>query len=180
MSDAKFLKSFERKKLVGNFDLPGGEKKISPVKIVSPVLNVICRETSSDTKYIDEPTDFDFNLNYYINYNYKLNYNIYSNVNYNIYITKIVSDIAFPSLLKSIKIIATCWSGTEEERSKRTESEATSLLTIHACLLHNFFANLGGCAIFLLDGTTHWGTQCHEIIEKSLVHYTWFECTSLR
>ena len=142
MSDAKFLKSFERKKLVGNFDLPGGEKKICPVKIVSPVLNVICRET----KYIDEPTDFDFNLNYYINYNYKLNYNIYSNVNYNIYITKIVSDIAFPSLLKSIKIIATGWSGTEEERSKRTESEATSLLTIHACLLHNFFANSGGCA----------------------------------
>ena len=27
MSDAKFLKSFERKKLVGNFDLPGGGKK---------------------------------------------------------------------------------------------------------------------------------------------------------
>ena len=51
------------------------------------------------------PTDFDFNLNYYISYNYKLNYNIYSNVNYNIYITKIVSDIAFPSLLKSITII---------------------------------------------------------------------------
>ena len=71
-------------------------------------------------------------------------------------------------------------SGTEEERSKRIESEATSLPTIHACLLYNFFANLGGCAIFLLDGTTHWGTQCHEIIEKSLVHYTWFECTSLR
>ena len=126
------------------------------------------------------PTDFDFNLNYYISYNYKLNYNIYSNVNYNIYITKIVSDIAFPSLLKSINIIATSWSGTEEERSKRIESEATSLPTIHACLLYNFFANLGGCAIFLLDGTTHWGTQCHEIIEKSLVHYTWFECTSLR
>ena len=146
MSDAKFLKSFERKKLVGNFDLPGGEKKICPVKIVSPVLNVICRETSSDAKYINEPTDFDFNLNYYINYNYKLNYNIYSNVNYNIYITKIVSDIAFRSLLKSIKIIATDWSGTEEERNKRTESEATSLQTIHACLLHYFFANLGGCA----------------------------------
>ena len=38
---------------------------------------------------------------------------------------------------------------------------------------------LGGCALrifYFFDVTI----QCHEIIEKSVVYYCWFDCTSLR
>ena len=46
------------------------------VRIVFPsFLNVICRETSSDAKDINEPTDLDFNIKYNVSYNHNYNLN---------------------------------------------------------------------------------------------------------
>ena len=96
--------------------------------------------------------------------------------------TSLRSSLISPSLVFSSQSRSSPQVGQVEKKKKAKElsqKQHPCRLSMPACYIISSQIWVGA-HFFLLDGTTHWVTQCHEIIEKSLVHYTWFECTSLR